>query len=109
MFFDAAPHENPKKNAQPAPGIVRADRFSEKLLPRIRWNFPAANASGSLMRALMLSPEPLLLDERWARSIRWCALRCKRSQEIFTRLGQTVVFCHHDLAEAIYFADDIVP
>jgi len=35
------------------------------------------------------------------------ALR-KDIKEIFTRLGQTVLFVTHDLAEAIYFANDIV-
>jgi len=32
----------------------------------------------------------------------------KDLKEIFTRLGQTVIFVTHDLAEAIYFADHIV-
>jgi osmoprotectant transport system ATP-binding protein len=32
----------------------------------------------------------------------------KDLKEIFMRLGQTVLFVTHDLAEAIYFADQIV-
>ena len=46
---------------------------------------------------------------RSARSIRWCALRCKKISRKFSRaLSQTVLFVTHDLAEAIYFADAIV-
>jgi len=85
-------------------------RFSENLLPR----YPGELSGGqrqrvSLMRALMLSPELLLLDEPL------CALDPlvraslqKDLKEIFTRLGQTVIFVTHDLAEAIYFADETV-
>jgi osmoprotectant transport system ATP-binding protein len=85
-------------------------RFSEKLLPR----YPLELSGGqrqrvSLMRALMLSPELLLLDEPLgALDPLVRASLQKDLKEIFTRLGQTVVFVTHDLAEAIYFADDIV-
>jgi osmoprotectant transport system ATP-binding protein len=85
-------------------------RFSEKLLPR----YPVELSGGqrqrvSLMRALMLSPELLLLDEPLgALDPLVRASLQKDLKEIFTRLGQTVVFVTHDLAEAIYFADHIV-
>src|SRR6266568_250025 len=85
-------------------------RFSEKLLPR----YPGELSGGqrqrvSLMRALMLSPELLLLDEPLgALDPLVRASLQKDLKEIFTRLGQTVLFVTHDLAEAIYFADHIV-
>ena len=63
----------------------------------------------SLMRALMLSPELLLLDEPLGAldPLVRAALQ-KDLKEIFGRLGQTVLFVTHDLAEAIYFGDEIV-
>jgi osmoprotectant transport system ATP-binding protein len=85
-------------------------RFSQKLLPR----YPLELSGGqrqrvSLMRALMLSPELLLLDEPLgALDPLVRASLQKDLKEIFTRLGQTVLFVTHDLAEAIYFADEIV-
>jgi osmoprotectant transport system ATP-binding protein len=85
-------------------------RFSENLLSR----YPVELSGGqrqrvSLMRALMLSPELLLLDEPLGAldPLVRAALQ-KDLKEIFTRLGQTVLFVTHDLAEAIYFADQIV-
>jgi osmoprotectant transport system ATP-binding protein len=85
-------------------------RFSQNLLPR----YPTELSGGqrqrvSLMRALMLSPELLLLDEPLgALDPLVRASLQKDLEEIFTRLGQTVLFVTHDLAEAIYFADEIV-
>src|SRR5436853_2956268 len=85
-------------------------RFSEKLLPR----YPMELSGGqrqrvSLMRALMLSPELLLLDEPLgALDPLVRASLQKDLKEIFTRLGQTVLFVTHDLAEAAYFGDEIV-
>src|SRR6476619_1694021 len=85
-------------------------RFSEQLLPR----YPVELSGGqrqrvSLMRALMLSPELLLLDEPLgALDPLVRASLHKDLKEIFMRLRQTVVFVTHDLAEAVYFADVIV-
>ena len=85
-------------------------RFSENLLSR----YPVELSGGqrqrvSLMRALMLSPELLLLDEPLgALDPLVRASLQKDLREIFTRLGQAVIFVTHDLAEAIYFADQIV-
>ena len=85
-------------------------RFSPNLLSR----YPVELSGGqrqrvSLMRALMLSPELLLLDEPLgALDPLVRASLQKDLREIFTRLRQTVVFVTHDLSEAIYFADEIV-
>ena len=62
-----------------------------------------------LMRALMLDPDALLLDEPLGaldplvRSDLQAELR-----DIFRRLGKTVVLVTHDLGEAAYFADRVV-
>ena len=90
--------------------LCELTRFSQNLLSR----YPVELSGGqrqrvSLMRALMLSPELLLLDEPLGAldPLVRAALQ-KDLKQIFTRLGQTVVFVTHDLAEAIYFADEIV-
>src|SRR5881409_4498257 len=90
--------------------LCQLTRFSEKLLPR----YPVELSGGqrqrvSLMRALMLSPELLLLDEPLgALDPLVRASLQKDLKEIFARLQETVVFVTHDLAEAIYFGDEIV-
>jgi osmoprotectant transport system ATP-binding protein len=61
------------------------------------------------MRALMLSPELLLLDEPLgALDPLVRASLQKDLKEIFAQLQQTVLFVTHDLAEAIYFGVEIV-
>ena len=90
--------------------LCELTRFSEKLLPR----YPVELSGGqrqrvSLMRALMLSPELLLLDEPLgALDPLVRASLQKDLKEIFAQLGQTVLFVTHDLAEAIYFGHEIV-
>src|SRR6201984_1523649 len=85
-------------------------RFSCNLLSR----YPVELSGGQrqrvgLMRALMLSPELLLLDEPLgALDPLVRASLQKDLKEIFVRLQQTVLFVTHDLAEAIYFGDEIV-
>jgi osmoprotectant transport system ATP-binding protein len=90
--------------------LCELTRFSVNLLSR----YPVELSGGqrqrvSLMRALMLSPELLLLDEPLGAldPLVRAALQ-KDLKEIFGRLGQTVLFVTHDLAEAIYFGDEIV-
>lgn len=63
----------------------------------------------SLMRALALSPELLLLDEPLGAldPLVRAALQ-KDLKEIFLRLNQTAILVTHDLAEAAYLADRIV-
>src|SRR5258705_11693502 len=90
--------------------LCELTRFSDQLLPR----YPVELSGGqrqrvSLMRALMLSPELLLLDEPLgALDPLVRASLQKDLKEIFTRLGQTVLFVTNDLEEPDYFADDIV-
>jgi osmoprotectant transport system ATP-binding protein len=63
----------------------------------------------SLMRALALSPELLLLDEPLGAldPLVRAALQ-KDLKEIFARLKQTAILVTHDLAEAAYLGDEIV-
>jgi osmoprotectant transport system ATP-binding protein len=85
-------------------------RFPENLLDR----YPLELSGGqrqrvSLMRALMLSPELLLLDEPLGAldPLVRAALQ-KDLKEIFARLRQTALLVTHDLAEAAYLGDKIV-
>src|SRR6266404_4726811 len=90
--------------------LCELTRFSENLLAR----YPVELSGGqrqrvSLMRALMLSPELLLLDEPLgALDPLVRASLQKDLKEIFARLRQTALLVTHDLAEAAYFGDGIV-
>ncbi|HEX3035232.1 MAG TPA: ABC transporter ATP-binding protein [Thermodesulfobacteriota bacterium] len=76
--------------------------------------FPAQLSGGqnqrvSLMRALMLDPDILLLDEPLGALdplIRYDLQRDLR--EIFQTLGKTVIMVTHDISEAGFFGDKIV-
>jgi osmoprotectant transport system ATP-binding protein len=85
-------------------------RFPEGALGR----YPLELSGGqrqriSLMRALMLSPELLLLDEPLGAldPLVRAALQ-KDLKEIFQRLEQTAILVTHDLAEAAYLGQQIV-
>ena len=85
-------------------------RFPEAALSR----YPAELSGGqrqrvSLMRALMLVPELLLLDEPLgALDPLVRASLQKDLKEIFARLQQTALLVTHDLAEAAYLGNEIV-
>jgi osmoprotectant transport system ATP-binding protein len=90
--------------------LCELTRFSESLLTR----YPAELSGGqrqrvSLMRALTLSPELLLLDEPLGAldPLVRAALQ-KDLKEIFAQLKQTTLLVTHDLAEAAYLGEDIV-
>jgi osmoprotectant transport system ATP-binding protein len=82
-------------------------RFPEDALGR----YPAQLSGGqrqrvSLMRALILDPEVLLLDEPLgALDVMIRAELQEELREIFRRLRKTVVLVTHDLGEAGFFAD----
>lgn len=85
-----------------------------KLTPRLLQRFPAELSGGqrqrvALMRALMLDPELLLLDEPLGALdpiIRYDLQTELRA--LFRTLGKTVVIVSHDLAEAGWFGDRVV-
>jgi osmoprotectant transport system ATP-binding protein len=63
----------------------------------------------ALMRALLLDPEVLLLDEPLGALDPLIRADLQRDlREVFRALGKTVVLVTHDLAEAAFFADRIV-
>ncbi len=63
----------------------------------------------SLMRALMLDPDVLLLDEPLGALDPMIRADLQRDlRAIFRRLGKTVVLVTHDLAEARYFSQRLV-
>jgi len=63
----------------------------------------------SLMRALMLAPEVLLLDEPLGALDPLVRSALQRDlKEIFARLEQTTILVTHDMGEAAYLADEIV-
>ncbi len=90
--------------------LCELTRFSETLLSR----YPLELSGGqrqrvSLMRALMLAPELLLLDEPLgALDPLVRASLQKDLKEIFANLKQTALLVTHDLAEAAYLGDEIV-
>lgn len=85
-------------------------RLPEEVLPR----FPQQLSGGqrqrvSLMRALMLDPEVLLLDEPLGALDPMIRADLQTDlRAIFQQLGKTVVLVTHDLGEAAYLADEIV-
>ena len=63
----------------------------------------------SLMRALMLDPEALLLDEPLGALDPMIRFDLQAElKDVFAKLGKTVVLVTHDLAEAAFFGDTIV-
>lgn len=85
-------------------------RLDAPLLER----FPAELSGGqrqrvSLMRALMLDPAILLLDEPLGALDPLVRAELQRDlRAVFRQLRRTVVIVTHDLAEAAYFADHVV-
>ena len=90
--------------------LVELVRLPQELMSR----FPIELSGGqrqrvSLMRALMLDPELLLLDEPLGALDPM--IRYELQQElknIFSQLGKSVVMVTHDIAEAAYFSDSLV-
>ena len=90
--------------------LCALSRFPREALDR----YPAELSGGqrqrvSLMRALMLAPEVLLLDEPLGALDPLVRSALQRDlKEIFGRSKQTAILVTHDMGEAAYLADEIV-
>ena len=90
--------------------LLRLTRFPTEALER----YPAELSGGqkqrvALMRALMLDPEILLMDEPLGALDPLIRADLQDDlADIFARLAKTVVIVTHDLAEAGFFAERIV-
>jgi osmoprotectant transport system ATP-binding protein len=63
----------------------------------------------ALMRALMLDPNVILLDEPLGALDPMIRAELQSDlRDIFRRLGKTVVLVTHDIGEAGFFGDDII-
>ena len=85
-------------------------RFAKQNLDR----YPVELSGGqkqrvSLMRALMLKPELLLLDEPLGALDPLVRARLQNElKEIFAQLAQTIILVTHDMAEAAFLGDTLV-
>ena len=90
--------------------LVELTHFDIELLNR----YPSEISGGqrqrvSLMRALFLDPDILLLDEPFAALDPLIRNELHKSiKAIFNQLNKTVVIVTHDLNEAAYFSDKVV-
>lgn len=91
-------------------GLTTLTRFPGEALAR----YPAQLSGGQrqrvgLMRALMLDPEVLLLDEPLGSLDPLVRAELQEDlAEVFRSLGKSVVLVTHDLAEAAFFGHEIV-
>ena len=91
-------------------GLTTLTRFPGEALAR----YPAQLSGGQrqrvgLMRALMLDPEVLLLDEPLGSLDPLVRAELQEDlAEVFRSLGKSVVMVTHDLAEAAFFGHEIV-
>jgi osmoprotectant transport system ATP-binding protein len=85
-----------------------------RLPPEFLGRYPAQLSGGQrqrvgLMRALMLDPTVLLLDEPLGALDPMVRAELQTDlRQVFRALGKTVVLVTHDLAEAAFFADAVV-
>ncbi|OGA48364.1 MAG: ABC transporter ATP-binding protein [Betaproteobacteria bacterium RIFCSPLOWO2_12_FULL_63_13] len=90
--------------------LARITHFPEDGLGR----YPLELSGGqrqrvSLMRALMLDPDVLLLDEPLGALDPLIRFELQNElRDIFRTLGKTVVLVTHDMSEAAFFADSII-
>jgi len=101
---------NPSRIEQRISALIELNKFPGEGLDR----YPVQLSGGqqqrvSLMRALMLDPPILLMDEPLGALDPMIRFEMQEDlKNIFRSLGKTVLMVTHDLAEAAYFADHMV-
>jgi osmoprotectant transport system ATP-binding protein len=100
----------PERTESRLTSLVLLTRFPAGALER----YPVQLSGGqrqrvALMRALMLEPDVLLLDEPLGALDPMTRAELQEDlREVFQRLGKTVVLVTHDLAEAAFFSSRLV-
>ncbi len=96
--------------------VARIEELTQlvQLAPHRLLQYPSELSGGqrqrvSLMRALMLDPDVLLLDEPLGALDPMIRTDLQDDlRDIFRRLGKTVVFVTHNIGEAAFFGDRVV-
>jgi NitT/TauT family transport system ATP-binding protein len=113
--FDNIAYPLKMMKVAPAERKARTERLIEHLGIRIDLNkYPYQMSGGqqqlvSIMRALVVEPEILFLDEPFsALDYEMTLFMREQLQRIFMESGTTMVLVSHDLEEAVYLADRVL-
>jgi NitT/TauT family transport system ATP-binding protein len=113
--FDNIAYPLKMMNVSPAERKARTERLVARLGVKIDLNLYPYQMSGgqqqlvSIMRALVVEPEILLLDEPFsALDYEMTLFMRDQLQKLFMESGTTMVLVSHDLEEAVYLADRVL-
>jgi NitT/TauT family transport system ATP-binding protein len=113
--FDNIAYPLKLMNVPKAERRARVEKLVEHLGVKLDLNLYPYNMSGgqqqlvSIMRALVVEPEILFLDEPFsALDYEMTLFMREQLQRIFVETGTTTVLVSHDLEEAVYLADHVL-
>jgi len=113
--FDNIAYPLKMMNVQPAERKARTERLVAHLGVKLDLNLYPYKMSGgqqqlvSIMRALIVEPEILFLDEPFsALDYEMTLFMREQLQKLFMESGTTMVLVSHDLEEAVYLADRVL-
>ena len=113
--FDNIAYPLKMMNVSPAERKARTEQLVARLGVKIDLNLYPYQMSGgqqqlvSIMRALVVEPEILFLDEPFsALDYEMTLFMREQLQKLFMESGTTMVLVSHDLEEAVYLADHVL-
>jgi NitT/TauT family transport system ATP-binding protein len=113
--FDNIAYPLKMMNVSPAERKARTERLVAHLGIKLDLNLYPYQMSGgqqqlvSIMRALVVDPEILFLDEPFsALDYEMTLFMREQLQKLFMESGTTMVLVSHDLEEAVYLADHVL-